>query len=110
MLNPAYQSILMLHYMLEAAKIPHELRRIFDGWQVVYIVNGRCVADAIEHEYSYGVKEDLLELSGLLTEEESKFDTVKGYLSAQEVFDRIQRHWWDVKSREGTGDMDGKES
>lgn len=30
---------------------------------------------------------------GLLTEEESKYDSVVGYLTAQEVFNRIKNHY-----------------
>lgn len=44
----------------------------------------------IEGYGSYGGHQDLLEIMGLLTEEESQYDSVVGYLTAQDVFDRIQ--------------------
>lgn len=49
--------------------------------------------DAIEHYVSYGNEQDKLEIMGLLTPEEKKNDSVLGYLSAEEVFSRINRHW-----------------
>ena len=52
------------------------------------------VADAIETRYSYGVGDDLLELwGGLLTEEELKYESVVGGLTAKDVFERISKHW-----------------
>ena len=49
--------------------------------------------DAIEHSGSYGSKKDLLEIMGLLTPEEQKLNSVLGYLTAREVFERIERDW-----------------
>jgi hypothetical protein len=49
--------------------------------------------DAIEHYASYGRSEDLLEIMGLLTSEEEGYDSVKGYLTAEDVFQRIKKHY-----------------
>ena len=51
----------------------------------------------IEHEFSYGNEKDLLEISGLMTEKEEKEtqDTVLGYLTAENVFERIKKHYKD---------------
>lgn len=103
-LNPSYNEILKLNTMLDNAKIPHTMRRLYDGWQVIYApcCGGRknyynpdfWVADAIENRYSYGAKDDLLELAGrLLTGEELKRDSVVGWLTANDVFQRISKHW-----------------
>ena len=93
--NPRYKEIWRLHEMLTAAGIPHEFEQNCDGWQVFYPVadEDKVVMDAIEHRGSYGSEDDLLEIMGLLTEEEEKEDSVKGWLTAQEVFDRIEAHW-----------------
>ena len=35
-LNCSYKEILKLNIMLDNAKIPHTMRRLDDGWQVIY--------------------------------------------------------------------------
>lgn len=55
------------------------------------------VCSAIEHNYSYGGDQDLIEIMGLLTKEEEQYDSVKGHLSADDVFTRIKKHWEDNK-------------
>lgn len=99
-LNPSYKEILKLNTMLDNAKIPHMMRRLDDGWQVIYTPYHPdfWVADAIETRYSYGVDDDLLELAGkLLTEEELKYDSVVEGLTAKDVFERISKHWEEHK-------------
>lgn len=99
-LNPSYKEILKLNTMLDNAKIPHRTHRLKDGWQVIYTPYhpDYWVADAIETYYSYGVDDDLLELAGrLLTEEELKYDSVVGGLTAKDVFERISKHWEEHK-------------
>ena len=66
-----------------------------DGFQICYPVESPPdrVMDAIEHYGSYGNESDLLEIMGLLTPEEQEHDSVLGYLSAKDVFKRIERHW-----------------
>ena len=99
-LNPSYKEILKLNTMLDNAKIPHMMRRLEDGWQVIYTPYhpDSWVADAIETRYSYGVDDDLLELAGrLLTEEELKYESVVGGLTAKDVFERISKHWEEHK-------------
>ena len=89
-----YQEILRLDAMLTEKQIPHTCQKAMDGWQVIYPQDGKKrVMDAIEHFGSYGNEQDKLEIMGLLTPEEKKNDTVLGYLSAEEVFSRIDRHW-----------------
>lgn len=95
-LNPSYNEILKLNTMLDNAKIPHIMRRLDDGWQVIYTPYhpDSWVADAIETYYSYGAEDDLLELAGrLLTGEELKRYSVVGGLTANDVFQRISKHW-----------------
>lgn len=93
-LDESYTEILKLDEMLTEANIPHTLERFLDGWQVVYStpIDGR-VADAIEHCGSYGRDENLIEIMGLLTPEEEDEDSVLGYLTAEEVFERMSEHW-----------------
>ena len=102
-LNPNYQEILRLHAMLSEHDIPHVIRRCFEGWQVCYPCcrpDKNCVADAIEHRGSYGSESDLLEIMGLLDPEEEVYDSVLGYLTAENVFERIKKHWDGSRGRE----------
>lgn len=99
--NPKYKEILKLDRMLTEAHIPHTLNKLMNGYQVCYPTNRdsvECVMDAIEHSGSFGSSDDTLEIMGLLTHEEKEDDSVLGYLTAEEVFDRIRKHWdgeWD---------------
>lgn len=97
--NPNYKEILRLDAMLTEANIPHTLDRLYDGWVLRYPTNGiEMIMDAIEHNGSYGRDNDQLEIMGLLTPEEEEHDTVLGYLTAEEVFERIRKHYngeWD---------------
>ncbi len=89
-----YQEILRLDAMLTQKGIPHTLHKFIDGWQVIYPENGEArVMDAIEHFGSYGNKDDLLEIMGLLTPEEREHDSILGWLTAEDVYSRIERHW-----------------
>ena len=93
-----YQEILKLDAMLVQKGIPHTLDKFMDGWQVIYPENGENrVMDAIEHLDSYGREDDLLEIMGLLTPEEQEHDSVLGWLTAQDVCSRIERHWKESK-------------
>lgn len=44
----------------------------------------------IEGYGTYGYEQDLLEIMGLLTSEEEEHDPVRGYLTAENVFERIK--------------------
>lgn len=95
--NPNYKEIGRLVEMLAEANIPGSYHQLFDGWQVGYPClpsEGDCVCNVIEHFGSRGHNVDLLEIWGLLTEEENlnNYGTL-GYLTAEEVFGRIKTHW-----------------
>ena len=98
--NPRYKEILKLDKMLSEANISHTLTPNMDGWQVWYpnANPSENVMDAIEHSGSYGRECDLIEIMGLLTPEEAQYDSVKGNLTAEDVFERIRKHYngeWD---------------
>lgn len=89
-----YKEIFRLDEMLKEKEIPHVFRNVMDGWQIIYPGGGeKKVMDAIEHFGSYGNEQDLLEIMGLPTSEEEECDSVLGYLTAEEVFERIEKHW-----------------
>lgn len=91
--------ILKLKEMLEKAKIPFEFNDdFFDGdhkpsYQII-IRNKEnpkyALCDVIYHFGSYGYDQNLLEIMGALTEEEFEDNSVLGYLTADEVFERFK--------------------
>ena len=106
-----YTEILKLKRMLEEANIPFEFtddlfnvkEKIDTGAPIAKIFYSHLypayqirlgdLADAIEHCYSIGRLADKLEIRGGLTEEEMDYDSVLGYLTAEEVFKRFKYCW-----------------
>ena len=83
-----------LEQLLVEADIPYERSRMFGGKQLQYPCSGDAmVCSVILHKGSYGREEGLLEIMGLLTDEELECDDVVGYLTADDVFGRIKKHW-----------------
>ena len=104
----AYREIHKLDFLLEQAGIPHEMAsHMMGGFQLVYYgPQGKpqygsfiqfygmgAVCSVMETPYSVGYQNDRLEISGLLTPEERMMGLVRGDLTAEDVFDRIRRHW-----------------
>ena len=88
-----YNEIFKLKDMLERAKIPFKFSELMGGYHIVYPADGgECICSVIEHDGSYGKEKDLLEIQGLLTEleEETLEDDVLGYLTAEDVFQRLK--------------------
>lgn len=88
-----YHEILVLEVRLCDAGIPHTFNPHMGGWRIAYPNDEKTVCSAIEHNGSYGREADKIEIMGLLTDEESKCDGVVGWLTAQEVFERIKNHY-----------------
>lgn len=88
-----YHEILLLEVDLYRAKIPHIFQPHMGGWRIAYPNDEKTVCSAIEHNGSYGQEDDKIEIMGLLTEEESACDSVVGWLTAEEVFNRIKAHY-----------------
>ena len=94
-----YNEILRLKGMLEKAKIPFVFSKVFGGYHIEYPASTGRVCSVIEHDYSYGREKDLLEIQGMKKKKEYKEtqDTVIGYLTAEDVFQRIEKHWKSIK-------------
>ena len=100
-----YKEIFKLKEMLEEANIPFEFEdnsgrsvhfRLYHiGYPVLPPVG--CVCSVVEGNGTYGGKIDKLEIMGLLTEEEKEYDSVKGCLTAEDVFGRIKKHYEEVE-------------
>lgn len=59
---------------------------------VILDKNGRALWDAICHEGSYGYEQGLLEVMGSTVVLPSDGDSVAGFLTAQDVIDRLERN------------------
>lgn len=84
--NPNYKNILELDKKLTELKIPHKLRRLYDGWQILYFRKGRedeAYGDVVCHCGSYGHEKDLMEAYGFPECE----DDVIGYMSVDEALE-----------------------
>ena len=99
--NEKYKEIFKLKGMLEKANIPFvwkEHKNYINGYQILYPTDGeQNVCSIIEHKFSYGNEKDLLEIMGLLTKEEEENDLVLGFLTAENVFKRIEKHYKENK-------------
>lgn len=88
-----YTEILKLKEMLEEAGIPFTFTETYRKQCPAYQIRLGGFADVIQHRGSYGNERDLLEIMGGLTEEEMDYDSVLGYLTAEEVFKRFKYCW-----------------
>ena len=98
-----YKEIFKLKQMLEKEKIPFdftaksypelEKTTYHLEYPKKYKVDSDRVVSVIEGSDSYGGEEDKLEIMGLLTPEEAERDSVAGWLTADEVFKRIKKHY-----------------
>ena len=98
-----YKEIFKLKGMLEEAGIPFEFAdrtnpflEWLEKWQIGYPVlppSPKRVCSVIEGYGTYGAEDDRLEIMGLLTPEEEANDTVAGWLTAEDVFSRIKKHY-----------------
>lgn len=92
--NPEYRAILRLADALRDRKIPHELRRLYDGWQILFPSEENLALSVIEHFISMGNSEDLLELW-------DGGDTAEGNMSAGEALARIETAWEAGRNADG---------
>ena len=60
--------------------------------QIVVYKNGKRSWDAICHWGSYGYEKGLLEIMGSIVDEEKDGDSVVGWLTAQDVINRLEEN------------------
>lgn len=103
-----YKEIFKLKVMLDKENIPYEFldRSYTEKYTLKYPFYQIIVYDpqdtdkeyriisVIQGHGSYGESQDLLEIQGCLTIEESKYDSVAGYLDARNVFKRIKKEYY----------------
>ena len=91
-----YTEILKLKEMLKEANIPFTFTETYRKQCPAYQIRIGGFADVIEHCYSIGCigcLADKLEIMGGLTDEEMEYDSVLGFLTAEEVFKRFKYCW-----------------
>ncbi len=104
-----YTEIFKLKELLEEAGIPFDFRDdnyVFqhigeERYQIEYPCTyhkGERVCSAVQGYGTYGAEQNLLEIMGLLTPEESEQDSVCGWLTAENVFERIKKHWEETQN------------
>ena len=105
-----YTEIFKLKQMLEEADIPFEyIDRSIKGtynhtqYQIEFPKNGtERIVSVIQGDGTYGASGNKLEIMGLLTEEERETDySVCGYLTADDVFARIENAYKELITHEG---------
>lgn len=95
-----------LEWMLDAARIPFVFTRRFDhpikkgqsSYQLEYPVSSLSnryerVCSVIQGYGTYGMEENKLEIMGLTEPWKTIDGGVLGYLTAEDVYDRIRKHW-----------------
>lgn len=91
-----YTEIFKLKKMLEDDKIQFifndESFEFYQHYHIILQQGEERIISVIQGNHTYGNQEDLLEIMGLLTKEELEIDEVKGYLTADEVYNRIKRY------------------
>lgn len=98
-----YKEIFKLRDMLDKENINYLLydrsclnyndeRLNYIQFQIIILKDNKRLISVVEGDYTYGGIDDLLEIMGCLTEEELKVDNVVGYLTAEEVFNRIKKN------------------
>lgn len=101
-----HTEIFKLKELLEDAHIPFEFTdegfdwgdgNAFEKYHIEYPCSYKesqdRVCSVIQGWGTYGAEDNLLEIMGLLTPEEEKNNCVCGWLTAQDVFERIQNHY-----------------
>lgn len=87
-----------LAFLLERDNIPFERQEVntvpsIELTRIQYPCDKDFVCSAIQGTYTYGGNLNLIEIMGLLTPKEEEQDEVVGYLTADEVYERIKNHY-----------------
>jgi len=88
-----FSNMKILETLLIEYNIPYIKRRIYDGIQILYPDIKHCKCSVVCHRASYGGEYGLLEIYGLLNEEEKENDDVVGHLDYNDVFERIKKDY-----------------
>ena len=74
----------------------NDFREVMEHYNTYKVFdNEKRIISIVQGYGTYGEEDDILEIKGLLTEEEEKIDSVTGYLTAEDVFNRIIKYFKD---------------
>jgi len=104
-----------LRNMLDVNRIKYNYDVIDDGRDILSVCfglvgkreyiqiynNGQRIISVVYGCGTYGYEKGLLEIMGLLTDEEFENDDVVGYLSAENVYNRIKKYFNSVETKGG---------
>ena len=72
----------------------NDFREVMEHYNTYKVFdNEKRIISIVQGYGTYGEEDDLLEIMGLLTEEEEKIDDVTGYLTSEDVFNRIVKYF-----------------
>lgn len=89
-----------LRNMLDVNRIKYNYNVRPEGIkQIIVYDNGVEVVDIIYGSGIRGFRQGLLAIIGLLTEEELECDDIVGYLTAENVYNRIKKYFNEVETK-----------
>ena len=81
----------LLEEYLRKKEKPYQRWYLDNGEQIiVYDEDGHRLWDAVCTKYSYGHERGLLEIMGNIVDKKRAGDSVEGWLTAQDVIDRVE--------------------
>lgn len=100
MRDTKYTEIFKLRDMLDDIDLDYEFHDNsqkqlgYEHYQIILLdENNNRIVSIIQGNYTYGSERNKLEIMGLLTPEEEEHDSVVGWLSADEVYERIMKYY-----------------
>lgn len=100
MRDTKYTEIFKLKNMLDAIDLEHEFydRSVgiaqYEHYQIILLdEKGDRIVSVVQGSCTYGGDNNKLEIMGLLTPEEEEHDSVVGWLTAEEVYERIMNYY-----------------
>jgi len=100
MRDTKYTEIFKLKEKLDTIGLEHEFNDHsntlveYEHYQIVLLdEKSNRIVSVVQGNYTYGSDDNKLEIMGLLTPEEEEYDSVVGWLSADEVYERIMNYY-----------------
>lgn len=87
-----YQEILRLAGLMRKAGIPHQLRKVYEGWQILYPSLYGVQMDVAQHRGTGGSLNDRVELMGLKSADDD-IGPIHSNLKAEQALKIIQQHY-----------------
>ena len=99
-MSEKYTEIFKLKEKLDAIDLEYEFNDFgnkelnYERYQIALLdEEGKRIVTVVQGNYSYSGVNNKLEIMGLLTAEEEEHDSVVGWLTADEVYERIMNYY-----------------